>query len=86
MNEVFNSFPFTSVHTKINRKWVRRGSNEWFFLSAQLGLALLIGVVTGIVLIALWYIYGMPCIAILQASLSMGALVASTTFFCMSGT
>uniref|UniRef100_A0A0C9RKG7 TM7SF3 protein n=1 Tax=Fopius arisanus TaxID=64838 RepID=A0A0C9RKG7_9HYME len=50
-------------------------------ISTQLGLALLIGAVTGIISIALWYSFGMPCIAILQASLSLGALIASIIYF-----
>ncbi|XP_015115944.1 transmembrane 7 superfamily member 3 isoform X2 [Diachasma alloeum] len=54
---------------------------EYEDISAQLGLSLLIGVLTGIASITLWCTFGMPCIAILQATLSLGALVASITYF-----
>ncbi|XP_063986386.1 transmembrane 7 superfamily member 3-like isoform X2 [Diachasmimorpha longicaudata] len=50
-------------------------------VTAQLGLSLLIGILAGIASITLWCTFGMPCIAILQATLFVGALVASITYF-----
>ncbi|XP_074108403.1 transmembrane 7 superfamily member 3 isoform X2 [Cotesia typhae] len=46
-------------------------------------LSVIIGMVMGLLLVLLWCIKGMPCIGILQASLSLGALVASTTYLGM---
>lgn len=40
----------------------------------------------GLLLVILWCIKGMPCIGILQASLFLGALVASTAYLGMPGT
>ncbi|KAH0558327.1 transmembrane 7 superfamily member 3-like [Cotesia glomerata] len=52
-------------------------------IQLTVNLSVIIGIVMGLLLVSLWYIKGMPCIGILQASLSLGALVASTTYLGM---
>ncbi|XP_008546699.1 transmembrane 7 superfamily member 3 [Microplitis demolitor] len=48
-----------------------------------INLSIIIGIIMGLLLVILWCIKGMPCIGILQASLFLGALVASTAYLGM---
>ncbi|XP_057340294.1 transmembrane 7 superfamily member 3-like [Microplitis mediator] len=48
-----------------------------------INLSIIIGIIMGSLLVILWCMKGMPCIGILQASLFLGALVASTAYLGM---